>query len=73
MVYTLLFVALNQTPAQLGTYTDLQSCEAAIRAVYETRMTPRGIEITPQLQESIKFAVDNRLKYQRDYTCQKKD
>jgi hypothetical protein len=73
MVYTLLFVALNQTPAQLGTYTDLQSCEAAIRAVYETKMTPRGIELTPQLQESIKFAVDNKVKYQREYTCQKKD
>ncbi len=73
MVYTLLFVALNQTPAQLGTYTDLQSCEAAIRVVYETKMTPRGIELTPQLKESIKFAVDNRIKYQRDYTCLKKD
>ena len=73
MVYTLLFVALNQTPAQLGTYTDLQSCEAAVRAIYETKLTPRGIALTPQLQESVKFAVDNRLKYQRDYICQKKD
>ncbi len=73
MVYALLFVALNQTPAQLGTYTNLQSCEAAIRAVYETKMTPRGIELTPQLQESIKFAVDNKIKYQREYICQRKD
>lgn len=73
MVYTLLFVALNQTPAQLGTYNNLQSCEAAVRAIYETKLTPRGIELTSQLQESIKFAVDNKIKYQREYTCQKKD
>ena len=73
MVYTLLFVALNQTPAQLGTYNNLQSCEAAVRSIYETKLTPRGIDITPQLQESIKFAVDNKIKYQREYTCQKKD
>ena len=73
MVYTLLFVALNQTPAQLGTYNNLQSCEAAVRTIYETKLTPRGIELTSQLQESIKFAVDNKIKYQREYTCQKKD
>ncbi len=73
MVYTLLFVALNQTPAQLGTYTDLQSCEAAIRTIYQAKMTPRGIELGPQLQESIKFAVDNKIKYQREYICQRKD
>jgi hypothetical protein len=73
MVYTLLFVALNQTPAQLGTYNNLQSCEAAVRSIYETKLTPRGIDMTPQLQESIKFAVDNKIKYQREYTCQKKD
>ena len=73
MVYVLLFIGLNQTPAQLGTYNDLQSCEGAIRSIYETKFTPRGIELTPQLQESIKFAVDNRIKYQREYTCQKKD
>jgi hypothetical protein len=73
MVYTLLFVALNQTPAQLGTYNNLQSCDDAIRAIYQTKLTPRGIDITPQLQESIKFAVDNKIKYQREYTCQKKD
>jgi hypothetical protein len=73
MVYILLFIGLNQTPAQLGTYDNLQSCESAIRSIYETKFTPRGIELTPQLQESIKFAVDNRIKYQREYTCQKKD
>ncbi len=73
MLYILLFVGLNQTPAQLGTYTDLRSCEAAIRTIYETKMTPRGIELSPQLQESIKFAVDNKLKYQREYICQRKD
>lgn len=70
MLYALLFVGLNQTPAQLGTYQNLQSCESAIRAIYETKFTPRGIELTPQLQESIKFAVDNKLKYQREYVCQ---
>ena len=73
MVYILLFVGLNQTPAQLGTYSNLQSCENAIRSVYESKMTPRGIDLSPQLQESIKFAVDNKMKYQRDYICQRKD
>ena len=73
MVYILLFVGLNQTPAQLGLYDNLETCEAAIRTIYETRLTPRGIDLSPQLQESIKFAVDNKMKYQREYTCQKKD
>jgi hypothetical protein len=73
MVYILLFVGLNQTPAQLGTFSNLEGCENAIRSVYETKMTPRGIDLSPQLQESIKFAVDNKMKYQREYTCQRKD
>jgi hypothetical protein len=73
MIYILLFIGLNQSPSNLGTYYSRESCDDAIRAIYETKLTPRGIELTPQLQESIKFTVDNKIKYQREYTCQRKD
>jgi hypothetical protein len=72
MLYILLFIGLNQTPAQLGIYNDLQSCERAIRSIYETKLTPRGMELSPSTIEGIKFAVDNKVKYQREYTCQEK-
>jgi hypothetical protein len=73
MIYILLFLGLNQTPAQLGTYSNLQSCQNAIRGIYQTKMTPRGIDLSVELQESIRFAVDNKLKYQQDYVCQIKE
>jgi len=73
MVYILLFLGLNQTPAHLGTYSNLQSCQNAIRVVYQTKMTPRGIDLSVEVQESIRFAVDNILKYQQDYICQAKE
>jgi len=73
MIYILLFIGLNQPPSNLGTYYSRESCEDAVRSIYEAKMTPRGIELTTQLQESIKFAVDNKIKYQREYVCQKKD
>ena len=73
MVYILLFLGLKQTPAHLGTYSNLQSCQNAIRVVYQTKMTPRGIDLSVEVQESIRFAVDNKLKYQQDYICQAKE
>lgn len=73
MIYILLFLGLNQTPAHLGTYYNLQSCQNAIRKIYQTKMTPRGIDLSFELQESIRFAVDNKLQYQQDYVCQLKD
>jgi hypothetical protein len=73
MVYILLFLGLNQTPAHLGTYPNLQSCQNAIRVVYQTKMIPRGIDLSVEVQESIRFAVDNRLKYQQEYICQAKE
>lgn len=68
-----MFIGLNQTPAQLGTYNSLDSCQNAIRTIYETKYTPRGVELSPQVKETIKSAVDNQLRFQRDYICTKKD
>lgn len=71
-MFILLFVgALSQTPAQMGTYPTEQSCQAAIRQIYETRATPRGVVLTQQTQEFIKLAVDINLQYQKEFTCVK--
>ena len=69
-MYILLFLATTSgTPTHLGAYGNEQSCQTAIRAIYETKYSPRGIELTSEMKQSIKQAVDIELKYQRDYKC----
>lgn len=69
-MFTLLFLAtVTGTPAQLGTYQTEQSCNAAIRTIYETRVTPRGTELTPKIKAAIHQTVDMELQFQRDYKC----
>ena len=72
MNYILLFVALqgNLPPANLGTYPSEASCQSAIRAIYENKMTPKGVAITPQMTDTIKQVVDLQMQYQREYRCQ---
>lgn len=69
MNYILLFVALNQTPAQLGVYASEADCWQAVRKIYQTQFTPRGVELTADLQQSIQVLVDGKIKYQREYQC----
>ena len=71
MSYVLLFIALNQTPTQLGTYPSEHSCQQAIRTIYETKAIPRGVVLSQQTSEAIQKSVDVTLQYQRDYTCVK--
>jgi uncharacterized protein YegP (UPF0339 family) len=72
MTYVLLFLALNSpTPAQLGTYNSEHSCQSAIRQIYETKATPRGVVLTPQMADAIQQIIDVKLQYQREYTCVK--
>jgi len=69
-MYVLLFIAIaSHTPAQLGTFKDEQACQTAIRTIYETRYTPRGVELNAAIKAAIQTAVDIDLKFQREYTC----
>ena len=72
MSYILLFVALNSTiPAQLGTYPTQQSCQQAIRAIYETQTIPRGVVLSQHTLDQLQKSIDINLQYQREYTCVK--
>jgi hypothetical protein len=64
MTYVLLFVALNQAPAYLGTYPSEQSCQRAIRANFEKGLPPQARD-NPQVQQ----AIDLQMKYQLEYRC----
>ena len=69
-MYVLLFLAtVTGTPAQLGTYQDEHACNTAIRTIYETKYTPRGVELTPEMKSAVRTSVDMELKFQRDYKC----
>lgn len=70
MKFILLFIAINQTPTQLGVYDNLQACRAAIRQIFVRQMTPQGVEIPPQTREMIEKAVDIQLQYDNKYQCQ---
>lgn len=73
MLYVLMFVgAMGQTPANLGSYETMDSCQHAIREIYMQQTMPRGINITPELANSVKQLVDVKMKYQREYTCLKR-
>jgi hypothetical protein len=64
MTYVLLFVALNQAPAYLGTYPSEVSCQQAIRANFEKSLPPQ-IRQDPKMQQ----VIDLQLKYQLEYRC----
>jgi hypothetical protein len=65
MIYILMFFGLNQTPAQLGTFDNLNSCEKAIYSIYETQLAPVGVKLT----QDQKFIIDSKVKLQREYRC----
>ncbi|HET8688383.1 MAG TPA: hypothetical protein VFM18_17370 [Methanosarcina sp.] len=69
-MFTLLFLAtVSGTPAQLGTYQTEKACNAAIQTIYETQLTPRGADLTPDVAIAIKAAIEIQMKYQREYRC----
>ena len=70
-MYLLLFVALNQTPAQLGMYPTQQACEQAIRGIFATQLAPKTVVLTQQERDSLAQVVDFKAKIQREYTCLK--
>lgn len=69
MKFILLFVALNQQPAQLGTYDTEQSCKDAIRAIYTTRLVSPVVKYTKQQMDTINRVVNTQLQYQQEYRC----
>jgi len=69
-MYVLLFLAATSgSPAQLGTYKTEAVCQKAIRTIYETRMTPRGVELPPEAKKAIQDSIEIELKYQTEYKC----
>lgn len=65
MSYVLLFIALNQTPAQLGTYSSEAACNQALYRIFEAKTVPYPVVKTPQLEEAVQI----QLKYQSSYRC----
>ena len=69
MSYILLFVALNQTPTNLGSYDSVNSCKDAIRAIYATRAIVPNLQYSQQQLTVINRVVDTQLQYQQEYVC----
>ena len=69
MSYILLFVALNQTPTNLGSYDSINSCKDAIRAIYATRMIAPNLHYSQQQLTTINSVIDMQLQYQQQYVC----
>lgn len=67
-MYTLILVATN---VFLGQYNSLQSCNNAIRAIYEKQLIPYPQYLTKEQLQTAQRSVDLTVKYQRDYTCVK--
>jgi len=69
MKYILLFVALNQQPAHMGSYDSVNSCKDAIRAIYTTRMIAPNLQHSQQQLTIINRVIDTQLQYQQEYVC----
>ena len=69
MSFILLFVALNQTPAQLGEYNSYEKCNVAIRAIYTARATPKGTDLSQKQIDIVNKNVTSQLQYQREFIC----
>ena len=61
-MYTLIFILA--APVFLGTYSDLASCQNAIREIYAVQVNPPNKRL-PELEESINFRVNT----QKSYVC----
>lgn len=69
MSYILLFVALNQTPTNLGSYDSINSCKDAIRTIYATRTIAPNLQYSQQQLAAVNRAIDVQLQYQQQYVC----
>ena len=59
-MYALVFIL--STPAFLGNYTSMNSCQNAIREIYSGRLNPTG-EYLPELDKSIKLIMKNKKEF----------
>lgn len=64
-----LAIGSGTVPTNLGLYSDHQSCRAAIRKIYETKMNfdllkTQGVDLAP-----LNRAIDHQLSFQRQYVC----
>lgn len=62
-MYTLIFIALA-TPAYLGTYANIESCQNAIREIYLAKSNPPNQRLK-EVEESIQI----RMGMQKEYIC----
>ena len=59
-MYALVFIL--STPAFLGNYTSMNSCQNAIRTIYSARMNPPGQSL-PEVEKSINSIMQNKKEY----------
>jgi hypothetical protein len=59
-MYALVFIL--STPAYLGNYHNLHSCENAIRQIYAGRLAPVGQPL-PELDKSITLLLKNKKEF----------
>ena len=67
-MYTLLLVT---TQTFLGQYQTLDSCNQAIRAIFEKQLIPYPQYLDKNELRELQKAVDLKLQYQRQYLCVK--
>ena len=67
-MYTLLLIT-SQT--FLGQYKSLDNCQRAIRAIYVQQYMPYPQYLSKEEKINVEKAIDNHLKYQRQYLCVK--
>lgn len=67
-MYTLLLVT---TQAFLGQYNSLDSCNQAMRAIYEKQVIGRPDVMTKEQKDQLQKVVDFTVTYQTKYVCVK--
>ena len=61
-MYALIFILIGAPPSYLGNYSNLSSCQNAIREIYRTRVTPPG-QVLPELEKSITMAMNTKKEF----------
>lgn len=65
----LLFIAMGQTPAQLGIYGSLGECKEAIRSIYVRQNTPQGVQISSHVRATLEAAATKMAEFDMNYMC----
>ena len=66
LLYNLIMVT---TPMFMGQYASLESCNNAIRAIYEKQLIPNPSLIPKNEMANAQKSVDIKFQYQHEYVC----